>query len=381
MNAKLLPLIALASLSACAAQEPQEARAFAEALPTAAELEMSVSEAAPSARTAGDLDPFYSLTRDVSGSVNGFVGGWLDLIHDITQGPAQSGGEGVFYWGPFHQGEGGLAPTTEYFRASRHPDGGYVYQLLEATRADEEDPSAYRVLVEGYILIDGAEPAERRILTNNENITGLSILTNNENITGLSLTNNENITEWNALVRDAGVEGGYGYFGVDFDTAAELDPGRSTEGLAVFGYDFTGLSTAELGGGDLVVAVMDGVGDLGADRPEYAIYGYVRQPGGAGVMDLYAESDIGASAATEVWDLRSRWTADGEGRTDGQATGGDLEETVLTLSDCWEGYTTIFYEDDLGAEATYGDEAACAFAEPSLPAGELPAWLLGALGG
>ncbi|MCK6528726.1 hypothetical protein L6R50_14590 [Myxococcota bacterium] len=300
------------------------AYALADLLPHPADVEVLTPES--SALSAVEWDPYYTLTRQVSGDVNSLVTNWLEVIHDIVRLTPVAESEDSWAWGPFHQGEGGLGPTTEYFFAERHPDGTYSYALMEAARADEDDGDAYVGIVAGKVL------------------------------------------------GGSGVEDSFGWFAVDFTAAASMDPTRETVGQAVFAYDFTGTYTAEWGGGPLVMSVLDDVSEVEGEGAS-GTYAYYRRPDGAGVLDLRVQEDIGASASEELWEIRSRWTADGAGRSDGRIAGGDLGATVVTLHDCWaETFTTVWYEDDSGWNEPAGSESACAFADESFPS-PLPAWM------
>ncbi len=322
-------LAILALLAGCDAVDPQLEGAYqlAELLPDASRVQVQMPGDS-TARSASGFDDYYALTRNATSNVNGLVVSWLDIVQDIVALEPTVDGEDAWAWGPFHQGEGGLAPTTEYFFAQRNEDGSYSYVLAEAPRADEDDRDAYRTIVAGKVL--GGDS----------------------------------------------VENSYGFFVVDFTTAAELDPMRTTTGKAVLGYDFTGITAEGITDGLAVIAAMEGIAD-GDEEPIDAIYGYYRNPAGGGVMDLYIQSDAVGGDDLEMWDLRSRWTADGPGRADGQITDGDLGDLVVTVNDCWgPGYTTVYRADDQGFTETIGDESECAFAEESLPGGELPAWFL-----
>ena len=326
-------LAALVLLSACetagTSDDLSDADALAALIPTSAQLAVQMPDGS-NARTSADFDTFYMMTRQSSSGVNSFVANWLDVIHDVIRLPAHTGDDGSLVWGPFHQGEGGLAPTTEYFTAQHNDDGTWSYHLIEAPRGEDNDIDNYSVIVAGRVLL------------------------------GTS------------------VEDSSGWFAVDFTTAQALDPMRDMVGMGLFAYDFTGESTAEWGGSPMVVAAMQDVAS-GDEVPFSAAYGYYRLPSGAGVMDMYLDSDIGGSSATEQWDIRSRWTEDGAGRTDGQVTGGDVGETVVTINDCWdESFQTVYLEDDQGWNEQVGDVSQCAFSDESLPDG-FPDWMMDAI--
>jgi hypothetical protein len=323
MNRSSTAALALLALTGCIEEDRSDpaldgAREFASLLPTSADLVMAVPGDTSERRSADELDPFYVLTREASGSVNGFVENWLDTLHDIVSLTPVAEGEDAWAWGPMHQGEGGLAPTTEYLVVQREADGTFSYAVIEAARAEDDDRANYVPIIAGKLL------------------GGTS------------------------------VEDSFGWFAVDFTAAAEMDPMRDTVGHAVFAYDMVQ--------GPLVVAALDDIA-TGGEPATNALYGYIRGADGSGVMDVLVHGDVGGTDMEETWDLRSRWTADGAGRSDGQITGGDLGLQVATLNDCWAmGAQTVFYANDLAPETEYGDEADCAFAEESLP-GTLPTWL------
>jgi hypothetical protein len=67
--------------------------------------------------------------------------------------------------------------------------------------------------------------------------------------------------------------------------------------------------------------------------------------------------------------IRSRWQADGAGRADVTATGGDLGTSSASFSQCWNTQFRTVYEDFtvLSGGAAAGDEGLCAFATMDLP--------------
>lgn len=156
-----------------------------------------------------------------------------------------------------------------------------------------------------------------------------------------------------------------GWFYLDFDAAAELDPLATARGRFATTYDLREDGVSATSG-------FEDFSDQGEEIPE-AWYAYDQLHGGGGSMDLAWYADINPESGTgnlEGHVVRSRWQADGAGRADMVIGGGDLETmgVVGLASDCWG---TDFYRDYYAANwdpsLTEGEESACVFAEPLWP--------------
>ncbi len=147
-----------------------------------------------------------------------------------------------------------------------------------------------------------------------------------------------------------------GRFEVDFTTINELDPTEQTTGW--FGVDY---DIRTDGVGATAEFVDFGPGQLDAS------YVYDQTFDGDGQMDLVVIADINPESGTgtdETWYTRSRWHADGSGRTDIVITDGDLGSTSATITECWSAaFESVFYEESLSG-TTWGDAGSCGFDSP-----------------
>lgn len=152
---------------------------------------------------------------------------------------------------------------------------------------------------------------------------------------------------------------GTGSFQVDFDASKRVNPIDSgdAKGQMTASYD---LPNKHLG---LQIATTNAAGQAIA-----ADYAYDEAADGGGAMLFDFQNDAGGTAALENATLRSRWLANGSGRTDARITGGDLGADFVTASECWSTmFLRTYYTDSASFAPTEGDPGACAFANPDLP--------------
>jgi hypothetical protein len=147
-----------------------------------------------------------------------------------------------------------------------------------------------------------------------------------------------------------------GRFDVDFTAINELDPTEPATGLFSVDYDIHA---------DGVSATASFV-DFGPEHLD-AEYAYDQTFQGDGFMDLVIHSDVNPESGTgleETWFTRSRWHADGSGRTDIRVTDGDLGGESATISECWSAsFEAVYYTESLSGTEE-GDPALCAFDSP-----------------
>jgi hypothetical protein len=98
--------------------------------------------------------------------------------------------------------------------------------------------------------------------------------------------------------------------------------------------------------------------------PDNAAYAFVGYDDGSGRFDFVLKSDLHrpnpfADSLLERLDIRARWQADGAGRAEAQATGGDVGANVWSVTECWDGglSTTWRRNDDPGVTPIGDDEA------------------------
>lgn len=120
------------------------------------------------------------------------------------------------------------------------------------------------------------------------------------------------------------------------------------------------------------------------DAPADAAYHYDRAADGAGNFVFSLTANIHRAdqnkPGLETSTVRSRWAADGRGRSDVKITGAEvtadlqaahLSDAFVSASQCWDGSFKTVYETSSPAQinliATAGDEAKCAFSSAMLP--------------
>lgn len=178
---------------------------------------------------------------------------------------------------------------------------------------------------------------------------------------------------WALLVRDAGA-GDDAW--VPF-VAGEVDPDATrarASGRFVLDLDVVAGSTDDLEptwgrfaseyavDGDQVTAeaVFEHIRDT-ADGPGVdAIYSYAHDDDG-GQLEAAWDVDLAAGADLEALALLVRWNADGTGRGDAWATGGDLGAFVYAGTECWDPSGGLVFAEDNAGMTRLGDAAACAF--------------------
>lgn len=154
-----------------------------------------------------------------------------------------------------------------------------------------------------------------------------------------------------------------GWWQMDLTAIEGAGAGDGTTGQVACAYDIApDLVTAELGFGSISE---DG------SMPADGLYHYEQTPSVGGLLDLAIDGDISdpPNGTAEVLVIRSRWLADGQGRADAYVTGGDAGPLTYTETDCWDrGHRSVFLENNFELYSE-GDEARCAFDEPSFNEG------------
>ena len=162
------------------------------------------------------------------------------------------------------------------------------------------------------------------------------------------------------------VADGRGNLYLDLDHWAAAEPGACAQGKLSITYD----STVEPN--SLVAQFEDFATGCSPDDVDYehlgeATYAYHRFNDGSGIFEFLADRDmhegIHAPAVSELFTIRSRWNASGEGRSDILITEGDLEIGELTASECWDQFFHLTFAQTLPAMADpehhYGSNSDC----------------------
>ena len=287
----------------CGGAGTESSESFLTALPSRKTLEITAPTAhAPaalsegSAAAVGETASLYVLTRQMTGQVNGFVGGALDTLGAISRTPPAATGPDAAAWGPFTDA---LSPVAGRLIIARVGPGAHIFRLdLRSKSGTDAD---YEPFLQGAST--GASPA------------------------GPS----------------------QGSFSVDLDLAHRLDPvAKPTQGHVVAGWAVTpGQREVQVHLGDVhrpndppssadISSVLraDGSGSLVFDAHANLV-GQVRSrwdPSGAGRADVEVHGGDAADGAqvTECWDTRfDRVYANGVAPYGGTASEGDPSACVF----------------------------------------------------
>jgi hypothetical protein len=297
-------LVSLTAAAGCVKQDAAPAE-LVKGIPTADQVKIKLPLG--TAKTIGELAPWYVSTRNITRTFNGGTGWVLVLIHTIVQYPVTSINGDTYTWGPWTDA---LSPSEYRLDVTALADGTFDYQL--AGRNKTVAGSTFENVIDGH-----SDPR-------------------------------------------AGEALGSGNFVLDFDAGKRVNPvdGANDKGQLAIKYD---LATKHL---DLSMISTDATG-----APVAADYAYNEAADGGGdmVFGIHGDTNNNGSLSEDVV-LRSRWLSTGAGRADARISGGDLGSNKAIASECWgTTFQRVFYTDDASFAPTEGDAAACAFADADLP--------------
>ncbi len=334
LNNNLLLSLSLAScaLTACN-QNP-----FGNVVPGSGQVRLNVPGASDDgaveqALLVGAQAGFYVATRDLAVQVNGGVGSVLRLVDDISQQPpTETDSETFAVWGPSEPR--GLERNSFRFTVTEVSEGTFDYQL-EARTKDQTEEADFVVVFEGT-----ATPGDD--------------------------------------------DKGHGELDVHWGALRSLDDSECLVGdlHVVYAAD-TEPRTLDVG----FVEVADGCRD---EAPTNATYHYTEAADASGVLDFSFIQNLHQAdeqkPLEELFSIRSRWQADGAGRSDVQLSQGEIpadlaqyipgtSATTADLVECWDASFNVVYADTnpdelephLGHEQE-GEASACVFADASFAA-------------
>lgn len=323
--AALLPLPAVLVAGAC--QPVDDASEYRNAIPTRETVTMKVPGAQGSGAALmatgdtsvtalallGQTAEFYQMTRNVSRVVNGGAVLVLGLVREVVRHPPTSVGENQAVWGPWTDA---LSPNTYRVTVTRTGDNEYAYKFEGKARGAAD--SAYVIVLSGThrpTRGPNGVPLERF---------------------------------------------GEGSFVLDWDAAATLPEHGREAGTASYTYSRRGPALPTTVG-----AQFRSVND--EDRPGQRVdadYAYGEAPDGSGTLDFTFTPSMVATGPAR-FSVKSRWQADGAGRADVRATGGEVPAgESATASECWDAlfrstYLTASWSPALG----WGQASACVFSD------------------
>lgn len=284
------------SLAACGADELSDAE-YRAAVPNESAVTIQAPEQSSSAlRLAVELgaeSEYYVMTRNMSRDVNGNIRGLLLIIKAVMQAPATTREENRRVWGP---GADALDPVYFRLTVTREEEGQFSYLLDARPKASDDVEESYFPLVGGTADVT------------------------------------------------SGVADGSGTMTLHIGNFGRTDGNTCALGVANVTYDTTVEPQY------LAVAFADFATECGTAATQASYY-YDRAADGSGNFQFAALGDVqnGAiqPAVQEVFAIRSRWHADGAGRSDVQISGGDIEAqtgiATVSASECWSEYFALTY--------------------------------------
>jgi hypothetical protein len=299
--------------------------------PTADNVALAVPASTQSALTAGDgttrsallgqQADSYTLTRAVTGIVNGATGVVLLLVKTIVSYPPTSVHGETAVWGPHSEPLDKNAWRLTVTRVEKH-----VFSWALDGKPKAADDTAFVTILSG---------------THTRAVDG----------------------------HDRPIENyGSGTFVVDWDMAQTLPDHDNAVGVATFTYSRTSPAAVTT-----IDVDFKGIKDDPPATELYnALYRYTATPGAGGELKYAAKRDYypdphPSNSALEDFTIHSRWQETGTGRTDYQLTGGDVATAAaitapVTVSECWDvsflsTYRNLSYDPSM----SWGDEASCSF--------------------
>jgi hypothetical protein len=115
---------------------------------------------------------------------------------------------------------------------------------------------------------------------------------------------------------------------------------------------------------------LDDFAEESGDTVGDGLMAYTTTAAEGGSIDFVAVADLAdpPNGTEETMAVRSRWIADGSGRSDVVITGGEVGVLRFYETDCWDAsLSTVFYENSYDLVRS-GDAAQCAFADAEYPA-------------
>lgn len=321
----MLKKLAIALTLMVAATACGRAQQFVSAVPTKDQIRMNVP-ANNQALAAGDQSELYLATLGISTSVNGGVLWVFDVIEAILGMPPTTIDEDQAVWGPSEPR--GLERLSYRFTVDRVAEGHFTYKL-EARLKENTEESDFVIVFDGE-----AFPGD--------------------DDRGTGTLNWHLGSRRNLVISDCDL---IGEIHVEYDTTTEPR---------------------------MLDVVFEGVADeCKGEEPTDAHYIYTEAEDASGSMDFAFRNNIHKPEENkpqeEIFAVRSRWLATGQGRSDVQVSEGEIPADLATyipgttadsveIVECWSDVFVVDYTDTnpdelephLNHEES-GDAALCAF--------------------
>lgn len=319
--------LSLAALSACGAGDLRTA------VPTQGQVKLNVPGADDDGQAlrAGETSELYGTTVGLARTINGGVGAVMNLSERIIAlPPTDTDGETYAIWGPSQPR--GLERNSFRFTLNKVAEGEFDY-VLEARPKASEAEEDFVVIYEGT-----AFPADG--------------------------------------------DRGHGSLDIHWGALRSLDPDNECL-IGDLHVEYT--ADEEPRRLDVTFAeVADGCRD---ETPTNATYHYEENEDASGLLDYAFQKNLHEANENkpleEIFTVRSRWLADGQGRSDVRLSDGeipadlaanipDTDATTADIVECWDAGFNVVYSDTTPTELEpylghpeEGDAALCAFADAS----------------
>lgn len=312
-------------MSACEPEENEVSEAFLQACPKGYMVSLDVPNSAH--KNLGEVAEHYRQTLQFTRDVNLSVQLWLAWIETIVSYPTATFTDTESIWGPWLP-EDGLSSAEYRFVMKMNSDDSFDFSFEARSRGGTDEDF-------------------------------IPVYTGHVNPGGTPTLNS-------------------GTMVFDFDASSSVDLAVSETGKLNVTYDYTN------GKKDVYVEFDEFVGDR-SDEALTANYHYHADNNGEGYFDFETKADVhvGTPEADlypnpEHWELRTRWTKDGDGRTDIVLVGEDLDTAGVTdfrISECWDTQFLSTYLAHIIAissesieDIKWGEEGSCT----SFPAWDAP---------
>lgn len=312
---RALAVIVLLSSTACLEPFSNDDVLFLKSVPTRKQVALAVPQGLSSCPMSTSI--YYTAADDLSTDVNGAVYSVIDLITQVVQYPPTVRTENARIWGPF-DGERGTqikftierVRTATTVQTTRTSTPTFVTELYHYTFEARSTGAFVKV-------IDGA------------------------------------------FAPSADLDSGMGVFLLNFEqNRLEVDPTSNDRGLIYIGYDNRfGQQTTQ--------TAIDAEVNLERpfEQPEGYYYYHEEQNGDRRFDFLYLDTihDLLPDNAKETFFIRQRYLSDGTGRAEIAATGGDLGDYTVYLTECWDScFQQTFLASNLPEIPPVGTINACA---------------------
>jgi hypothetical protein len=315
-------LLCAASLMFAACGQVEEGETFRDGLPSKEMVEVKTPAregqgltAAVDAFAQGQQSEAYAWTRGATVVVNGGTVAVLTLIKEITEHAPTTVEEKKAVWGPH---TAALSPNTWRLTVNQTGDHHYTY-VLEARAKSGTDADFKTILSGSHQVAVDANGARTKNF-------------------------------------------GKGNFTLDWDAAQTLPEHDNNVGRVEVRYlrpDSASMVTVDAD----FRQVRDGENPAARVNADYR---YKSTPGSGGEFDFAVKKNVDRGTtrtAAENLTIKSRWKQDGAGRSDIQATGGDLGTVKAQVNECWDtNFASQVLLVSYAPAANYGTEATeCAF--------------------